>query len=568
MSKKQLVETLIQQGLLKNEDLERALALQQERGGSLSQLLVELGLVESKALASVLSQALQIPAISLSKIELDSELSRLVSRKLAFHYQIVPIARLGNQLTVAMADPLNILALDYLSQATGMVMTPFIATPEEIQEALNRLYGGAMTDTLAELKERGPISSAMVLLTDRPKQSPRRVEDLIRLTQEGPVVRLTNALLTEGVALKASDILVEPFEKRLRIRYRVDGTFREGESPPPSMHEGIVSRIKVMSSLNIAEHRLPQDGRIRFSVSGRDVDFRLSVIPTHYGEKICLRILDKAQVKLEVDRLGFDPGPLGVLKEAAAHPHGMVLVTGPTGSGKTTTMYALLKLVDRPERNLVTVEDPVEYDLPGINQVTIRPEIGLTFAASLRAILRQDPDVVMIGEIRDGETADIAVKAALTGHLVLSTLHTNDALGAVARLVNMGIEPYLIASCVLLVGAQRLPRRVCPGCQQSVRPPRELIQKLGLPPEGSYRKGAGCSQCRGTGLDGRVGLLETIPLLPPLRRLIAEGASPSKLREAASQAGFLSLRDNAVSKASAGVIPLEEVARTTVGYEE
>lgn len=569
-SSQRLVEALITQQLLKREDLEKALQLQKERGGSLSQLLVQLGLVEAKALAAALSRVLKIPTIGLSKVFLDPNLAQVLARKQALHHQIVPISRLGDHLTVAMADPMNVLALDDLSQATGLTITPFIATPDEIQDALSRLYGRgvSMNESLEALNIGTDTAQTLEVLATEDTQTSDSVEDLIRKTREGPVVRLTHAILTEAVTLKASDILVEPFEKRLRIRYRVDGIFREGMSPPSSMHAGIVSRIKVMSNLNIAEHRLPQDGRIKFSVSGRDVDFRVSVIPSYYGEKACLRVLDKKQVRLDMDLLGFDPSPLAALKEAVGHPHGMVLITGPTGSGKTTTMYSLLKLVDHPEQNLVTVEDPIEYDLAGVNQVSVRPEIGLTFAAGLRSILRQDPNVILIGEIRDEETADIAVKAALTGHLVLSTLHANDALGAVARLTNMGIEPYLIASSVLLVGAQRLARRVCLDCTQSIFPSKELIERLGLPPEGTYLKGKGCPKCRRTGLAGRVGLLEAIPLTAELRRLIDQRVSSIKLREVAQQAGFLSLRDHAVAKAASGVIPLEEVARATVGYQE
>ncbi len=560
-----LVQMLIEKNLLKREDLDRVLALQREKGGSLSQLLSEMKLVDSRALAAALSQTLRIPTISLSRMELEPSLASTISRKLAFHYQIVPVSRMGAQLTVAMADPMNVLALDHLSQAAGFVLTPLVASPEEIQEALRRLYGGVITDTLEELKSQG---MAVQIVEEAKTSSSEQVEDLVRLTEQVPIVRVTNAVLAQGVILKASDILVEPFEKHLRIRYRVDGVFREGESPPAAMHTGIVSRIKVMSNLNIAEHRMPQDGRIRFSVNGRSVDFRVSVIPSYYGEKVCLRILDRGQMLLEIDRMGFEPEPLAELKSAVQRPHGMVLITGPTGSGKTTTMYALLKGIDRPDRNLVTVEDPIEYDLVGVNQVGIRSDIGLTFAACLRSILRQDPNIIMVGEIRDGETAEIAVKAALTGHLVLSTLHANDALGAVARLINMGIEPYLIAASVLLVGAQRLPRKVCPRCRKPVQPPKELIERYGLPPAGTYQAGKGCAECRQTGLDGRVGLFESVPLTAALRKLVAGGASSIQLREAARAAGFPSLRDHAIAKAAAGVIPLEEVARTTVGYQE
>ncbi len=566
--KKHLGEALIGKGLLRKEDLERAMAVQRERGGSLSQVLIEQGIVEPKALAAVLSSTLQIPSIRLSKLEIDPEAVKWISRKLAFHYEIVPVSVLGSQLTVAMVDPMNVLALDHLSQTTGLTLVPFIATQEEVREALNRLYGGSMVDTLEELTIQKDSAGNLELLSDEKTDKSEQLQDLVRLTQEGPIVRLTNSILAEGVSLKASDILIEPFEKRLRIRYRVDGVFREREPLPAGAHPGVVSRIKVMSDLNIAEHRLPQDGRIKFPVKGRHVDFRISIIPSYYGEKVCLRILDKNQSMLDINRLGFDPEPLNALKQAAAHPHGMILITGPTGSGKTTTLYGLLKLVDDPKRNLVTVEDPVEYDLPGINQVSIHPGIGLTFAACLRSILRQDPNVIMVGEIRDEETADIAVKAALTGHLVLSTLHANSSIGAVARLANMGVEPYLIASSVLLVGAQRLPRRVCQKCREIFRPSKELMERLGLPSNGTYRKGKGCSECRETGLAGRIGLLESIPLTAEIRRLIVQGASSVKLQEAAHAAGFLSLHDHAIAKAAQGLIPLEEVARTTVGYLE
>lgn len=563
-----LIDSLVTRGLLQRADLERVVQLQKERGGGLSQLLVEMGVVDSRALAAALSQILHIPTMALSKMELDPELGKAIPRNLAFHYQIVPVSRLGSQLTVAMGDPLNVLALDHLSQVTGLTLTPLVAPWEEIQDAIRRLYGGAMVDTLEELGRSSRGAGRLEVLVETPGASTERVEDLVRLTEQVPIVRVTNVLLTQGVLLKASDILVEPFEKKLRIRYRVDGVFREGESLPAAMHTGIISRLKVMSDLNIAEHRLPQDGRIKFGVEGRSVDFRVSVIPTYYGEKICLRILDRNQVMLEIDKMGFEKEPLEMLKIAVQRPHGMVLITGPTGSGKTTTMYSLLKRVDHPERNLVTVEDPVEYDLAGVNQVAVRPDIGLTFAAALRSILRQDPNVIMVGEIRDGETAQIAVKAALTGHLVLSTLHANDAVGAVARLINMGIEPYLIAASVLLVGAQRLPRKVCPRCQKPVQPPAELLKDYGLPAQGNYRAGKGCAECRRTGLDGRIGLLESVPLAGEIRRLVSSGASTVQLRDAARAAGFPSLRDHAVAKAAAGVIPLEEVARTTVGFQE
>ena len=558
-------QALIEGGFLQADQLEEALKIQRTEGGALSRILIQKGWVEPETLTAVLSRTLRIPVIRLSKMAVDPDLARMVPVKQAVAHQVVPVSRIGERLSIAMSDPMNVLALDQIAQATGLVLTPFLATEEEVQQALHRLYGVSLSRSLEELDQAAGDGS-VELLTRGGGEPEVSTGELLQKTQEGPVVRVTHAILSEGVLQRASDILIEPFEKKLRIRYRVDGAFREGPVPPPAMREGIVSRLKVMANLNIAEHRLPQDGRIGFSVRGKPIDFRVSVIPSYYGEKICLRVLDKTQVRLEINRLGFEPAALDQLRRAAARPNGMLLITGPTGSGKTTTLYALLKAVDTPEKNLVTVEDPVEYDIDGVNQVSIRPDVGLTFAAGLRSILRQDPDVILVGEIRDGETADVAVKAALTGHLVLSTLHANDALSTVARLTNMGIEPYLIAASIRLLGAQRLLRKVCGACARPHHPSKELVRQLKLP-DGNYRKGVGCPACRGSGLAGRAGILEAIPLTGDLRALVETGASTGQLREAAQANGTRFLWDHALELAAQGVLPLEEAMRSTLARQ-
>ena len=394
-------------------------------------------------------------------------------------------------------------------------------------------------------------------------------QDLVRLTQEVPVVKVTNMILTEATKLKASDILIEPLENELRVRYRIDGVLQNARVLPKSMHEAIISRIKVMSELNIAEKRLPQDGRFKIRSGNRFIDFRVSILPTSYGEKGGLRILDKSQATLDVTKLGFEGKALADLKDAAMRPHGMIMVCGPTGSGKTTTLYSVMKDVDSPDKNIVTVEDPVEYDIKGINQVNARPEIGLTFAAALRSILRQDPDIIMIGEIRDFDTLDIAIKAALTGHLVLSTIHTNTAPGAVTRMVNMGLEPFLISSSVVLIAAQRLVRKICTKCKQPYKIDDDTKKRLGISSTTAsmFYKGKGCELCFETGYKGRIGIIETMLLTPEVKKLIMDKASEHDIEEQAKASGMVTLRQDGMAKAVKGITTLEEVLRVTVGEE-
>ncbi|MBI4313230.1 MAG: Flp pilus assembly complex ATPase component TadA [Candidatus Omnitrophica bacterium] len=564
--KDRLTGVLLQKGLLSQQDLSKALEIQKTKGGSLGDLLVGMGLVDQQALLSVLSKELHIPPINLAKIQPDKSLTKIIPQKLALYYQVVPVSMMGKTLTVAMADPLNVLALDDIASATGLTLTLLIAVKEQIQTAIQEMYGNDAAEMVQDLV--APLQADDVLEVVEISSGPAHKKDeLIRMTQETPVVRVTDSILQQGVAMRASDILIEPFEDKLRIRYRIDGLLQEIESPPIAMHEGIVSRIKVVASLDIAEHRLPQDGRFQIKLADRPVDFRVSIVPSSFGEKVVLRVLDRSQTVLDMAKLGFDGPTLKTLQEAGQRPHGMILVTGPTGAGKSTTLYCLLKFIDSPAKNLVTVEDPVEYQMAGVNQVAINTEVGLTFAASLRSILRQDPNIIMIGEIRDGETADIAIKAALTGHLVLSTLHTNDAIGAVARLMNMGVEPFLISSSLILVGAQRLLRRICSSCKEPVPLPAHLAQYFRMEEEKEVTvyRGKGCKSCKKSGYLGRVGIMETLKLDSTVREMVTASAKEPEIRGYAKKIGMASLRDLAVKKMLEGVTTPDEALRVTVG---
>ncbi len=564
--KERIVEILVSHHLLKPEQLDEALQIQREHGGSLQRILIERGFVNELDLLSAVSQGLGIPSISLNRMKFDPTVKTLIPREIARQYQVVPIARMGKTLTVAMADPLNVFALDTMTTLTGLTINPLLTTPKDIQDALELCYGTGVEETLKQIVQK---SEAAVNLEKATTNGETDTAQLLKLTQDPPVVRLTNALLTKAVRLRASDLLIEPMETKVRVRYRVDGLLQEGEAPPKPLHQAVVSRIKIMSELDIAERRLPQDGHFAFSVEDRMIDFRVSILPSSFGENVVLRVLDKGQIKLDLNDLGFAPDDLAKLHHCAQRPHGMILTTGPTGSGKTTTLYAMLKAIDRPEKNLVTVEDPVEFELGGINQVSTRADIGLTFARALRSILRQDPDVIMVGEIRDTETADMAIKSALTGHLVLSTLHTNSAAATVVRLVNMGIEPFLINSCLMAVIGQRLVRRICPRCKQRYRPPKGVAQKLGLVDAkgevAELARGSGCSACFQSGYRGREVIAEVLSLTPEVRELILRRASEREIEEAARKAGMQTLREHAIEKATTHVTTLDEIFRTTIG---
>ena len=568
--KEKLIKILIDKNLIKESDLERALSVQREKGGSLSDILVGLSLISRNDLMIVLSEGLGIPPINLSRYKIDPNVIKLIPKKIARNYRILPISQMGNTLIIAMVDPLNILAIDDIKALTGFKINLVITTEKDIAEALGQYYDESSYAAIEKIIDDMDEGSSIKFL-ESSSESMETSLDLLKMTQDAPVVKITNLLLAEAVNLRASDILVEPLDTELRIRYRVDGILREGKRPPKILHNAIVSRLKVMSDLDIAERRLPQDGRFKVRLQGREVDFRISVLPSSMGEKVALRILDKSQANLDITKLGFDEKSLEVIRKAAAKPHGMILMCGPTGCGKTTTLYSVLEHVNSVEKNLVTVEDPIEYVLEGVNQVAVRPEIGLTFAAALRSILRQDPNIIMIGEIRDFDTVDIAIKAALTGHLVLSTLHTTTATGSIIRLVNMGLEPFLITSSIVLVGAQRLVRKICAGCKEPYRASPEVLEKLNIKADtdkATFYQGKGCSSCLNTGYKGRVGLIEVLELSPKIKSLILEDAQEYKIREEARREGMNTLRENGMQLALDGVTTLDEVLRVTVGDQD
>jgi type IV pilus assembly protein PilB len=568
--KERLIEVLLSRKLVTKAKLDELLEQQKAQGGSLPRLLVERKLVSENDLLAAMSQGLGIPPISLARMKPDPSLKGLISRELATQYELLPISCIGQTLTVAMADPLNIFALDTLTTMTGLSVNALLTTSSDIREAIDHLYGVGVEETLREIVHKAEAESLQVIAaTGAEKADEADPTHLLKQTQEAPVVKFTDALLTSAVRMRASDLLIEPREKDVRVRFRVDGVLQEGKAPPRQLHAGIVSRIKIMSELNIAERRLPQDGHFTFQVDQQAIDFRVSILPTAFGGNVALRVLDKRAVKLDLQTLGFSERDLHQIKECAKRPHGMILATGPTGSGKTTTLYAILKLIDAPEKNLVTVEDPVEFELEGINQVGARPDIGLTFAGSLRSILRQDPDIIMVGEIRDAETADMAIKSALTGHLVLSTLHTNSSVGTIVRLINMGMEPFLINSSLTAIIGQRLVRRICSSCLETYQPPQGVAAKLGLlKPSGEpleLARGVGCRSCFKSGYLGREVIAETLVMTPEIRELVLRRAAARDIEQVARKQGMNTLREHGLAKAIAHVTSLEEVFRTTIG---
>ncbi|MDP2941596.1 MAG: ATPase, T2SS/T4P/T4SS family [Candidatus Omnitrophota bacterium] len=569
--KDRVTEILIQDKLITREQLDSALELQKQKGGRLSDIIVELKFVKEHELISALSEGLGLPLIDLKRFKIDYEIAKLIPSEIARHYQIIPVSKIGNTVTLAMADPLNIFAIDYVSSLTGYRINPIISSAQDISQTIELSYPDATSGIIDDLMKEMTTVSSIELISEEKEIMPSE-QELDRISHEAPVIQVTNMILDEGVKKKSSDILVEPLDKTLRVRFRIDGILQEQKSPPKTMHASIVSRIKVMSDLDIAEHRLPQDGRFKVKMAGKEVDFRVSILPSSFGEKVALRILDKTTAMLDIDKLGFSSDVLLKLKKVAVLPHGMVLVTGPTGSGKTTTLYSILKFVDSPERNIVTVEDPVEYQLEGINQVTARPDIGLTFASALRSILRQDPNVIMIGEIRDYETVDIAIKSALTGHLVLSTLHTTTAPGATVRLMNMGVEPYLINSSLICVVAQRLVRKVCVNCKEEYVLKKEIAEGiklksavLGAPLR--FFKGRGCPQCFNTGFAGRTSIAEILMLTPKVRELILARQQEHQIKKQARGEGMRTLREDGLEAALKGLTTLEEVLRVTAPDE-
>lgn len=588
-----LGELLVAANLITPEQLKQALELQRREGGRIGSKLVKLGFVTEDKIVSFLSKQYGVPAINLSEYKIDPNIIKLIPKDLAQKHLIIPVTRVGPNLTIAMADPTNVFAIDDVKFITGYNVEVVVASESAIIEAISRYYGASLVlsqgprepvapgatkksettpeinieDLTQELGDMDKIAetAVQVIETEEEVGEGEVVKDV-----DAPIVKLANAILINAINQRASDIHIEPYENSLRVRYRVDGVMYTVQTLPTKIKGALTSRIKIMSKLDIAERRLPQDGRIKLKLGkDREIDFRVSTLPCLFGEKVVLRLLDKSNLQIDLTKLGFEKEQLDDFMDAISKPYGMILVTGPTGSGKTTTLYSALNHLNKPDVNIMTAEDPVEYNFMGINQVQIKEEIGLTFAAALRSFLRQDPDIIMVGEIRDFETAEIAVKAALTGHLVLSTLHTNDAPSTITRLLNMGIEPFLVSSSVILILAQRLCRKICPNCKTEEHVPPQALIKLGFKEEEAHTikvyKGKGCPACNNKGYKGRIALYEVMPIKEELKELILEGASAGELKKAAIKLGMKTLRMSGLTKIKEGITTIEEVLRVTFG---
>ena len=557
-----LGEMLVKSKLITEDQLKKALAQQSTAGGRLGSNLVKLGFLTEEDITSFLSKQYGVPSINLAHFEIDQSVIKLVPAEIAQKHMVIPINRKGSVLTVAMADPSNIFAIDDIKFLSGFKVEPVVAAETSIKNAINKHYdsAGLVKDILQGFDDRE------VATVEEGDEGPD-VGDLQRATEDAPVVKLVNLILSDAIKKGASDIHIEPYEKSFRVRYRIDGVLYDTMQPPMKLRAAIISRAKIMAQLDIAERRLPQDGRIKIRMGQKEIDFRVSTLPTIFGEKVVLRLLDKSNLQLDMSSLGFDPQALQLFEKAILAPHGMVLVTGPTGSGKTTTLYSGLHRLNTVETNIMTAEDPVEYNLAGVNQVQMKAEIGLNFAAALRAFLRQDPDIIMVGEIRDYETAEIAIKAALTGHLVLSTLHTNDAPSTVSRLINMGVEPFLVAASTNMILAQRLARKICNSCKEEITVPRQALVDVGFAPDESKGlscyQGKGCMECNDTGYRGRVALYEVMPITEDIKDAILQGASVNEMKELGRKHGMKTLREAGLQKIREGMTTIPEIMRVS-----
>ncbi len=562
-SKDKLGQMLLKENLITEEQLEKALEVQKRERTKLGDILVNLGLVSEKDMVIALAKQLSIPYASYSKGLLKpvdgKNFAKMIPEDYARRNMLLPISKHLNSLTVAFVDPLDLITIDNLRHMTGCEINPIIATKSDLQRAIDEFYGkeDLLKDAITDSYDLEDFQ------IDKKEDEDLSLDDLIARAEEAPIVKLVDLLLMQAIKDRVSDIHIEPFKKKINIRYRIDGVLYE--IPPPAKHlmPAIVSRVKILANLDIAERRLPQDGAFLVRVEGKGVDIRVSTIPTIYGEKVVMRILDKSTTPLDLSQLGFEADDLEKFKKGISSPHGLILVTGPTGSGKTTTLYAALHQIKTPHKNISTVEDPVEYKLEGINQVQIKPSIGLTFANALRSFLRQDPDVLMVGEVRDLETAQICIRSSLTGHLVLSTLHTNDASSAISRLIDIGIEPYLISSSLVLVGAQRLVRRLCAECKEAYEPNEKLKKDFNIRQDLLY-KPKGCDYCSHTGYRGRVAIYEIILINDELRDLISRGANLGEIKEACGKMGQKTLVDRGIEKVSEGITSMEEVLSIAV----
>ncbi|RIL09068.1 MAG: type II secretion system protein GspE [Proteobacteria bacterium] len=555
-------ELLVRTGLVTSEQLNRANESARTNGSFIGAELIKAGVIAEDDLLHTISQQYSIPIVELERYEFDENLLQLVPHNLAAKHGILPLVQKDRTLTLAMVDPTNIVALNDIKFITGMDVQVVLASESSLKAHQEKLYENSVSydNIINDLEDED------VELVEA--QEEISIADLERSTEDAPVVKLVNAILTDAIKKGASDIHIEPYEKAFRVRFRIDGVLYEIMKPPPKLRNAIVSRVKIMADLDIAERRLPQDGRIKLKLgTGREMDYRVNVLPTLFGEKVVLRLLDKSSLQLDMTKLGFEVDQLKHFNESISKPHGMVLVTGPTGSGKTTTLYSALTELNKTTTNISTAEDPAEYNLQGINQVQMHDDIGLNFAAALRAFLRQDPDVIMVGEVRDYETAEIAIKASLTGHLVLSTLHTNDAPSSINRLLNMGVEPFLVASSINLIVAQRLARKVCNDCAETMNVNPEILVNIGIPAAEAMhikvRQGRGCTKCAGTGYKGRIALYEVMPMHEEIREFVLNGASSAEIKRQAIKLGMMTLRQSGLMKLKEGVTSIEEVLRVT-----
>lgn len=565
ISRLSLTDVLLKEGFITEEDLKKAEQHQRDNGGLLSYILVKLGLVTEEQIVVGLAEQLGIPHMKLTHYKLDPEVVELLPERIIRKDKVIPLSQSGNTLTVATADPLNVLVIDDLKAMTGCNIQTIVATPSEIEQVVGDYYSTRATMNLDQLiaQSEKETETAVEVVTDEQSVD---LDQLMREAEEAPIIRIANLILSRAIRERASDIHLEPLEKKVAIRYRIDGTLYPIITLPKRVQDAVVSRIKILSEMDIAEHRLPQDGRFRVRAHNRDVDFRVSTIPTRFGEKVVLRLLDKAQLTgLTIDKLGLEENVLEKYQKAIRQPYGMIVLTGPTSCGKSTSLYAAIRAINTPDKNILTIEDPVEYEAEGINQVQIHEKIGLTFAQALRSFLRQDPDIIMLGEMRDLETADIGIKAALTGHLLFTTLHTNDAAGAIVRLVNMGVEPFLISGALTFVGAQRLMRKVCKNCAHSYHPSKRLLKQLEIEDQVDNNlvlyQAKGCRICNNTGYRGRMAVMEALEIDDDIKELTLRKVPELKIKKTAISNGMIPLRKNALAKVIRGDTTLEELAR-------
>lgn len=568
-----IADALVEDGLLTSKQVEELLEQQKREGTRFIKLVTDKSYVSEQDLTVSMGRVLNVPPINLARLTINPEVADLLPKEIAQNHKIVPVSRLENKLFIAMADPLNVLAVDDVKRITKLEVSTMIASEKAINDKLNSLAsakGGSMEDIINDAQKKGVDEASDDVETVNEAMEEVNLDQLAASSEEAPVIKLANIIVMQAIKDRASDVHIEPFERGIRLRYRVDGVLMDATPPPKQLQLALASRFKIMSSLDIAERRLPQDGRMRVRVAGKDFDLRVSIMPTVHGEKIVLRVLDKTNLSASLDKLGLDPDTFTSVKQAVDAPHGLILVTGPTGSGKTTTLYSALNELNNPIFNIVTVEDPVEFQIPGINQVPVKKEIGLSFASALRSILRQDPDIIMIGEIRDTETAEIAVEAALTGHQVLSTMHCNDAPGAIARLDDMGIAPFLISSSVILSCAQRLMRRICSHCKEPVTYPAKMFADLQLDPNAfdgtTLYRGRGCERCKNSGYAGRLAIIEAMTVSDEIRKLVISRASTREMGKVAVGQGMRTLRMVALDRARDGLSTLEQVLVMTAAH--